>query len=470
MSRREVRRGPWREYATFLGWAQGWIAPPRIYATFEHLVLLIAPPQRGKSAAAAGQIIDAPGPVVATSIRGDLIGATAGLRQQVGQVHIFNPEGAGRYGSTFRWNPVDGCQDMNTAARRAGYMIEAMTARGLEDSTFWSDQASMTLAAYMHAAGLAAGTMADVYGWILDDSDQPLEILGRHPAAAGPAASQVGQYLDLPDRTRSGISTTLTGALRFMQVPEIAEIVCPLPGDSFDFAGFLTSADTMYLVASDARQSPVPPLFSALVAEIVYQGRALSGAAGRLDPPLTLELDEAPNIAPVPVQAWATWAAGSGIRMHIYSQSFAQLAERWSALGAETIWQACDVKVIYACSSEEGLCRKVEDACGQVSVPIRRGADAAERAYQQHPALPFAAVRRLPPGRAVVIRGGAAPVIVRTEKYWRRRDVRAFARRGGQPLLPPSAARQPAAPMPVLLSGQPAATSLLPGWPGGDDD
>jgi hypothetical protein len=122
--------GPWREYATFVGWAHGWLAPIRVYAGFEKLQLVIAPPQRGKSAAAAGRIIDAPGPVVATSIRADLIAATAGLRQRHGQVHVFNPEGAGNYRSTFRWDPVDGSQDMATAVRRAGYMVEAVSARG----------------------------------------------------------------------------------------------------------------------------------------------------------------------------------------------------------------------------------------------------------------------------------------------------------------------------------------------------
>jgi type IV secretion system protein VirD4 len=464
LSRAAVRRGPWHQYATFLGWAHGWLAPARVYGTFEQLLLVIAGPQKGKSGAAAGRILDAPGPVVATSIRGDLIAATAGLRQAAGQVHVFNPEGTGPYRSTFQWNPAAGCQDMSAAVRRAGYMIEAITTRGLEDSTFWQDQASMTLAAYLHAAGLAAGTLRDVYRWILDSSSQPLHILASHPAAAAPAASHLQHYLTLPDRTRSGVSTTLLGALRFLQVPEIASIVCPLPGRGLDLAGFLASRDVMYLVAADAAQSPVPPLFNALVAELAYLARQLGGAgpAGRLDPPLTLELDEAPNLTPLPIAAWATWAAGSGIRMHVCSQSFAQLAERWGPLGAETIWQACDVKLIHAGSSEEALSRKVSDACGEV----RAGSRGGQAADQYRPALPFADLRTLPRGRAVVIRSGTGPVIVRTEEYWRRRDVRHFARRGGTPLLPSAPQARPAEPIPSLLSPPaPAPLEAAGSWP-----
>jgi type IV secretion system protein VirD4 len=464
------RLGPWRHYATFIGWAHGWIAPTRVYAGFEQLLLEIAPPQRGKSAAAAGRIIDDPGPVVATSIRGDLITATAGLRQLRGTVHVFNPEGAGAYGSTVLVDLVAGCQDMATAVRRAGHMVEATTARGLEDGSFWQDQASMALAAFLHAAALVSGTFREVYRWVLEDSDQPLQILSRHPAAAPGAQDQLSHYLALPDRTRSGISTTLLGTLRFMQVPQVAAMVCPLPGQGFEFAAFLHSQDTLYLVAADAAQSPVPPLFAAIIAEITHLARV---AASRPDPPLTLELDEVANLAPIPVAAWATWAAGSGIRMHLYAQSFAQLAERWGPLGAETIWQACDIKIVHSCSSEEALCHKLEEACGtvRVTVPARSGPGHPVEVGELQRVLPFAAVRELPPGRAVVLRGGAPPVIVRTERHWRRADARRLARRGGQPVLPATAPCYLPDPMPGLLVtadsaaalAMPAAASPQPG-------
>ena len=58
--------GAWREYATFLGWGQGLIHRWRCYGTLQDIRLVIAAPQKGKSAA-AGAIIDAPGPVVVTS-------------------------------------------------------------------------------------------------------------------------------------------------------------------------------------------------------------------------------------------------------------------------------------------------------------------------------------------------------------------------------------------------------------------
>lgn len=459
MNWKALRFGPWQQYAGYVGQAHGWLAPARVHTHFEQLRLVIAPPQKGKSAAAAGSIIDDPGPVVATSIRGDLIGASAGLRQRVGSVHVFNPEGAGNYGSTLTWNPVHGCEDMATAARRAGYMVEGVQAKGLDDASFWQDQASMVLASYLHAAALAAGSMRDVYRWVLDDDPRPAHILDSHAGAAEFAAGMARKYLALPDRTRAGVSTTLNAALRFMQDPMIVRTLCPDGPGTLDIPGFIASRDTLYLVAADAAQSPVPPVFTALLAEVVHIARHTATAAGRLDPPLTLELDEVTNIAPVPVAAWATYAAGSGIRIHCYVQSYSQLVQRWKEHGAETIWQSSDAKIIYSHTTESELCRRVEAACGQVRVkrPGSRARGSGQPGgitvtWENQPVLPAAVLRELPGGRAIVIQGGSRPVVVRPEKYWRRRDVRRFARAGGQTGLPAAPAPEIPAPDPELLT------------------
>jgi type IV secretion system protein VirD4 len=468
---RDRRLGPWQQYASLIGRAHGWPRASRVYSHLEQVRLTIAAPQKGKSAAAACSIIDAPGPVVATSIRGDLIAATAGLRARSGQVHVFNPEGAGGYGSTITWNPVSGCQDMTTAARRAGYMVEGVAAHGLEDASFWQDQAAMALAALLHAAGLAGGSMQDVYMWVTEDDAQPARILAAHPGAAPTALGDVASYLEMPPRTRAGVSANIRAAIRFMQDPRCAALLCPDGAGSFDPEEFARSTDTLYLVASDSKHTPVPPVFTALIAEVTHAARQAAQAAGRLFPPLCLELDEAANIAPVPVAAWATWAAGTGIRMSVYAQAYSQLAERWGTHGAEVLWQASDVKVIHAESSEDTLCRLVEHACGQVAV---RGPDTIQHdaggrrpraaAWTTEAVLPYAALRELPKGHAVVIQGGARPVIVRTEQYWRRRDFRRLARLGGGPVLPAPAPPAVPDPVPGLMrhpaAGMPLADEL----------
>ena len=135
----------------------------------------------------------------------------------------------------------------------------------------------------------------------------------------------------MTDATRKSIAATLTRVLKFMQLPACAEAVTTGDGsEGFDFEAFLASAGTLYLVAGDSAVSPVPPLFAALVSELAYTART---AGRRLDPPLTVILDEAGNIAPVPVAAWSSWAAGSGIKLHVIAQAWAQLVQRWGHEG-----------------------------------------------------------------------------------------------------------------------------------------
>lgn len=466
LSRRDRLLGPWQEYASFTGWAHGWVRPRRVYSSMEQIKLLIGPPRKGKSAAAAGSVIDAPGPAVVTSIRGDLIDSTASMRARRGRILVFNPEQVGGFGTTVTWNPVSGCEDMTVAARRAGYMVEGVSGKGLEDASFWQDQASVVLGAYLHAAGLAGGSMRDVHRWVSEDDEQPARILEAHPGAEPAALSEARAYLALPDRTRAGVSATIRSAVKFMTHPACSQVLCPDGPGTFDPAAFVRSCDTLYLVAGDAKFTPVPPVFTALVAEVVHAARLAAAVTGRLCPPLTLELDEVANVAPVPVSAWATWAAGSGVLMHVYAQAWAQLAERWGEHGAATLWQSADVKVIYCESTEDQLCRLVEQACGQVRVRPRGGKEPAAL----EPVLPYAVLREMPKGRAVVLQGGSPPVIVRTERNWERSDVRKAARRGDRHNLPAAVPLPVPVPQPelMLLSAASEAEEdpfLAAGWP-----
>jgi hypothetical protein len=419
---RPGRRDTWREYATFLGWAGRWPFRWRIYAHLESLVLMFAAPQDGKTQAAAGQLIDAPGPVVAASVRADLVAATAALRAVRGRVDLWDPEGVTGLASTFRWNLVAGCEDIATAVRRAGALVEAVAGKGADGEAFWDDQASMVLAGLLHAAALGGGGMGHVHAWSGGDDPAPARLLALCPGASPAARDHLDRYLAMADRTRQSIAATLTRVLKFMQLPACAEAVTTDDGsEGFDFEEFLASTGTLYLVAGDSAVSPVPPLFAALVSELAYTARQ----AGRLDPPLTVVLDEAGNIAPVPVAAWSSWAAGSGIKLHVICQAWAQLVQRWGAEGAALIWQCCKTKVIFGGTSEDELAEMTSRACGTVRVRAAGpGRDGERHGHEDMPLLPAASLRRLPAGTAVVLQARAAPVIVRVEQLRKRADYK----------------------------------------------
>ena len=143
----------------------------------EHL-LVMSPPRMLKTAFLADVILRYPGPVLATSTKPDIYALTAAARDGLGPVHVFNPQHIGGVASTFRWSPVDGCEDPATAIRRADAFAFAVSQKGVEDGTFWSAKASDYLRAYFHAAALARYDLRAVAAWVSGaDPDVPERIL-----------------------------------------------------------------------------------------------------------------------------------------------------------------------------------------------------------------------------------------------------------------------------------------------------
>ena len=93
----------------------GWL---RIWSPIEDVTLRIGGPRTGKTGELAGRILDAPGAVIATSTRTDLIELTGPVRSLRGPVHVFNPSGVGGLESTITFDPLSGCERPATAATR----------------------------------------------------------------------------------------------------------------------------------------------------------------------------------------------------------------------------------------------------------------------------------------------------------------------------------------------------------------
>ena len=136
----------------------------RVIASMEDQTLVLAAPRTGKSGWLADRIIDHPGAVVTTTTRTDLYENTALLRGRVGILHVFNPEGIGGLPSTFRWNPLQDCDEPAVALQRAVAFTAATESKGLHDMTFWIGKAASVLASLLHAAALDGRTMADEIG------------------------------------------------------------------------------------------------------------------------------------------------------------------------------------------------------------------------------------------------------------------------------------------------------------------
>jgi type IV secretion system protein VirD4 len=243
------------------------------------------------------------------------------------------------------------------------------------------------------------------------------------------AASLLELHNAPAEKTASVFRMVMTNALSFMSDPMLAQCVLPFAGTGLDIRQFIHSGGTLYLMATgDQEQSPLAPLFATLVNEIKYEATLMAQASPgkRLDPPLGLFLDEVTQIAPVPLNKWLASVGGLGIQIFPVVHGEAQLRERWRDNGAQVIMDTCGAKVFFPGITDPATLDMAAKVCGQVSLK-QKGLN-GEDYYSQFDIIDPAMVRDLPKGRALVIRGGLSPVIVKTPKAWRAPEYRAAKR------------------------------------------
>ena len=111
------------------------------------------------------------------------------------------------------YNIVGGCEDPETAMRRAGALVGAVE-QNTGDMPFWRSKASMALAAYLHAAALLGRDMITVFQWCNRHGDgEAVEALATDPRASRALLSTLGE-IQAPGQTTASIRLTMTQILR----------------------------------------------------------------------------------------------------------------------------------------------------------------------------------------------------------------------------------------------------------------
>ncbi|MFD8497532.1 type IV secretory system conjugative DNA transfer family protein [Amycolatopsis sp. NPDC059657] len=418
------RRVPVIEYATPIA-KVGW---QKIWSPAEDVTTRFGGPRSGKTGELACRILDAPGAVIATSTRTDLIDLTAKLRERRGPVYVFNPSGLGKLPSTITFDPLSGCADPVTALHRGADLIPADG--GDPEREHWIKLARRALATLLHAAAVGDLAMTDVADWVADpegSADEVLRLLRRSPEPAFSTAAQ--QFLTTNDRTRSSITTTITPALEWLTDPNAKAAAAP--GGTFDVAELLEQRATVYMLG--AEEGHTASLVAALTSHLAREARRIAAESpgGRLDPALTLVLDEAALVSPVPLDKWTADMGGRNVTIHIGAQSRAQLRDRWGNTGCAAIMTNSatvlilagarddeDLKAYSLLTSERHEMVETEDVDGHVT----------GRTPQLVPVLSPGQISQLPELHAVIVRRGMPAAIGRLQMAWKRRDVKAIER------------------------------------------
>lgn len=285
------------------------------------------------------------GPVLACSVKTDLLRDTLARRRQLGQVMVYDPtEASGIPGSG--WTPLSSAGTWQGAQCTAAWLCTAARSRhsSLADADFWYAAAGKLLAPLLFAAASSDRTMADVVRWVdTQDHDEVHAALLDAGVEEALIAAEASWNRD--ERQRSSIYTTTETVLAAYADPGVlssaytAEIT---PSRLLD-----GGAHTVYLCAPSHEQQRLRPLFTTLIQQVstaVYERVALTGRP--LDPPLLIVLDEAANIAPLDdLDTLASTAAGQGIQLISIFQDVAQIKERWG-IRAPTILNNHRAKLI----------------------------------------------------------------------------------------------------------------------------
>jgi len=406
----------------------------------EDCALTIAPARAGKTTRlAVGRIVDAPGAVVATSTKSDLVHLTASARPGRRRSHVFDPDRLLHWPNLCRWDIVAGCDDVREALTRARAMVAARPLQAGRNSSFFEGASETVLRCLLHAAALEQLSMRDVLAWARDFTDErPYEILRTHPAAAP------GWLEDLRKFARAGAPETVSSTamslglvLKALADEHVLDLLCPEPGDGLDVDAFVAAgADTLYLISEGGDGISTAPLVTAFASAVVTAARRQSQSrpGGRLDPPLTLVLDEAANVAPLPdLPLLMSDGGGRGMTTWAFVQSFAQLRARWGRDGAESIWGASCAKLLLGGCTEaddlERISRIVGDRWARRQshtaktglLPVGDGSTSTSRERER--ILPVQDLARLPVGTALLLYRALPPALISLPAWWQRPDA-----------------------------------------------
>ncbi|MEW2624308.1 type IV secretory system conjugative DNA transfer family protein [Streptomyces sp. NPDC048106] len=267
--------------------------------------ILIAPADTRRTAAVQA-VRDAAGPVLVVTSDPSLWAETKDARAKLGPTHLYDPTHRCDTPARLHWTPAAGCEDKQTALHRATALLAPVRPTARIDQAV-ADTATTLLRSCLHAAALENRTVRHVHRWAQGTQVQDaVRILRTHPKAAPGAAGELEAALTAHPERRDIAQELIGRALAALSTVNIREACTPNRTDALALDSFADEGGTLYVVGEsieDPRSTPgAMPLLTALVSSVVEHGWRMAerSSSGRLDPPLTLVLDDIAAVAPLP--------------------------------------------------------------------------------------------------------------------------------------------------------------------------
>jgi type IV secretion system protein VirD4 len=391
-----------------------------------HSVLIFGPTGSYKTTGVlVPGILDWQGPMLATSVKPDVLRATMAARSRKGEVTIIDPLGASGE-PVAQWTPLASCGTWAGAQQMAVMLANAIEQTPTEEQRpehrFWKTMGVKFLAPMLFAAAVKGLTMRDVLHWLDSREDGEItEILEATGVQAALDAWNSSQFRS--ERARDSLYATAEEVLHVYQNERVAAWT---EGHNLDVEYFLSGENTIYLYAPAHQQRLLRPLFETITQQVVAtaQEKAARSLDGLLNPRLGLFLDEAGNCAALSeLDVLATTARGQGIQLVTVWHDRSQLEARYGAK-ASTILNNHRAKLFLSGLADLSALELGSRLIGDrqlVDEPRSMGADAYRSANESglyRPLLPVEDLRRLRPGEGVLLYGHLRPTPIRLRPFY----------------------------------------------------
>lgn len=420
------------------------VARPRrtLYGDFESTHVDIWGTRQGKTTSRAiPAIVDAPGAVLVTSNKRDVVDATRDVRAlAAGPVWIFDPQAIANEPDTWWWDPLSyirGGLATDTAEVKAETLADlfAKSRRTADAKTdaFFDGEGKDLLTALLLAAALDELPITEVYRWVTrPDNDTAVDILRRHNFHA--IADGLDDTVNAPERQRGGVYSTAKAMATCLRSRAVLRWVTDDhrtgKRPQFHPEEFVRSGGTLYSLSKEGHGS-AGGLVAALTVAVIEAAEDLAKThpGGRLRVPLVAVLDEAANVCRWPDLPDLYSHYGSrGIILMTILQSWAQGVEVWGQHGMDKLWSAANVAVYGGGAKDKRFLDDLAELIGPYdklsqSVSSRAGGGWAgvqtSQQLQGERIFDIADLGALPKGRAIVLSSGNRPTLVETLPWMR---------------------------------------------------
>lgn len=268
--------------------------------------LVVYGPAATRRPTAVQAIREADGPVLVVTSDPSVWAETKDARAKLGPVLVYDPGHLCDTPARLHWAPTTGCEQPDRAAARSAALLAPVRPQSRIDAAT-ADTAETLLQCWLHAAAIDGRPFRQVHRWALGGSaHEPVRLLRTHPKAASGLAGLLESALTAHPERRGMAQELTVRAFGALSSVHIRDACTPNRADSLVLESFVDEGGSLYVVGEpieDPRSGPgAMPLLTALASDVVERGRRLAARAsdGRLDPPMTLVLDDIAAVAPLP--------------------------------------------------------------------------------------------------------------------------------------------------------------------------